>query len=136
MSVNPKLKLAFRFNALFSASCATVLLLTANWWANQFGLDEVIWIYLAALGLLLFASYLVWLSTTQRQPKEAVVSIIISDWAYVFAALLGVVIGWTVISAMGVGFLVITSVVVAIAAEWQRRAAFNLSITNKISKNS
>ncbi len=124
MSINQKLKSAFRFNALFSAICAVLLLSAANWWASQFGLTEAIWVQAGAIGLILFAGYLVWISSTQQQPKASIGSIIVSDWAYVVGAIGAIVVGWSGISPIGVSFLLITALVVAIAAEWQRRAAF------------
>lgn len=124
MLINPKLKTAFRFNALFSAICAALLLSTANWWANQFGLTEVFWVQAGAVTLILFAAYLFWVSSTQEQPKVSISGIIFSDWAYVFGALTAIAFAWSGISIIGMSFLLITSLIVAIAAEWQRRAAF------------
>jgi hypothetical protein len=124
MKLNSGLKTAFRFNALFSVGCAALLLILAEWWAIQFGLQDPLYIQLGAVGLIIFAVYLAWLSITKQQPKASIVGVIISDWGYVAAALSGVIFAFSALSVEALLFLCLTSVVVATAAEWQRRAAF------------
>lgn len=125
MLINSNLKAAFRFNASFSTLCAILLLSATNWWALQFGLSELLLIQIGGVGLMVFAAYLVWLSSTKEQPKASINSVIYSDWAYVVAALIAAIVAWGSISDIGASFLIITAIIVAIAAEWQRRAAFN-----------
>ena len=125
MLINSNLKTAFRFNASFSTLCAILLLSATNWWALQFGLSDVLLIQIGGVGLMAFAAYLVWLSSTKEQPKASINSVIYSDWAYVIAALIAAIVAWGAISDVGASFLIITAIIVAIAAEWQRRAAFN-----------
>ncbi len=125
MQINSNLKTAFRFNASFSTLCAILLLSASNWWALQFGLSDGLLIQIGGVGLMVFAGYLVWLSSTKKQPKASINSVIYSDWAYVIAALIAAIVAWGAISDVGASFLIITAIIVAIAAEWQRRAAFN-----------
>jgi hypothetical protein len=125
MQINSNLKTAFRFNASFSTLCAIWLLSASNWWALQFGLSDGLLIQIGGVGLMVFAGYLVWLSSTKKQPKASINSVIYSDWAYVIAALIAAIVAWGAISDVGASFLITTSIIVAIAAEWQRRAAFN-----------
>jgi hypothetical protein len=125
MQINSNLKTAFRFNASFSTLCAILLLSASNWWALQFGLSDGLLIQIGGVGLMVFAGYLVWLSSTKKQPKASINSVIYSDWAYVIAALIAAIVAWGAISDVGASFLITTSIIVAIAAEWQRRAAFN-----------
>jgi len=125
MQINSNLKTAFRFNASFSTLCAILLLSASNWWALQFGLSDELLIQIGGVGLMVFAGYLVWLSSTKKQPKASINSVIYSDWAYVIAALIAAIVAWGAISDIGASFLITTAIIVAIAAEWQRRAAFN-----------
>jgi hypothetical protein len=125
MLINSNLKAAFRFNASFSTICAILLLSATNWWALQFGLSDGLLIQIGGVGLMVFAGYLVWLSSTKKQPKASINSVIYSDWAYVIAALIAAIVAWGAISDIGASFLITTAIIVAIAAEWQRRAAFN-----------
>jgi len=124
MEINSSLRNAFRFNALFSIGCATFLLFLADWWSIQFGLDGPVLVQLGSVGLIAFAAYLLWMSSTSKQSKSSIWSIIISDWGYVIAASIAIVFGMSFMSIEGIGFLTVTAVVVTIAAEWQRRVAF------------
>ena len=100
------------------------LLFLADWWSIQFGLDGPVLVQLGSVGLIAFAAYLLWMSSTSKQSKWSILSIIISDWGYVIAASMAIVFGMSFMSIEGIGFLTVTAVVVTIAAEWQRRAAF------------
>lgn len=125
MEVTKNLRNAFRFNALFSAVCAICLLLASSWWALQFGDIDSLFVAIGGIGLIVFAAYLTWVSSTAKQPKFSILSIIVSDWLYVIGAALVLLFAWEFLSVAGVGFLASTGLVVSVAAEWQRRAATN-----------
>jgi hypothetical protein len=124
MKLNPNLKHAFRFNALFSTLCALTLMTLSEWWAVQFGLQDDLYVQIGAAGLIIFAIYLGWLSLTSQQPKSSIIGVIVSDWGYVLAAVVGGILAFNMISVEALLFLGLTSLVVSVAAEWQRRAAF------------
>ncbi|MBV1909306.1 MAG: hypothetical protein KUG78_08285 [Kangiellaceae bacterium] len=125
IEVNSKLKRALRFNALFSSICALALLMAADWWTAQFGLPASMYVIAGGVGLLLFAANLIWVSSSERQKKVKILGIIASDWGYVIGAVAALLLAASFMTAIAMAFLGFTALVVTIAAEWQRRAAFS-----------
>lgn len=124
MEINANLQNAFRFNATFSTVCALILIALTDFWSAHFASINRIYIVCSALGLFAFAGYLMWFSSRNRQPRFPVLAIIASDWLYVVAALVVILLAFNSLSSIAIVFLLVTSFVVALAAEWQRRAAF------------
>lgn len=123
MEITKNLRNAFRFNALFSIVCAFCLLVASSWWALQFGKIDSLYVNIGGIGLIVFAGYLIWISSTSKQPTFSILSIIASDWFYVIGTVLALLFAWEFLSVAGASFLASTGLVVSVAAEWQRRAA-------------
>ena len=124
MEINANLQNAFRFNAIFSTVCALTLIALTDFWSAHFASINNIYILLSSVGLFVFAGYLLWFSSRKQQPRLSVLAIIASDWLYVIAALVILLLAFNSLSFIAIVFLLVTAFVVALAAEWQRRAAF------------
>lgn len=83
MNNNALLIRALRFNAVFSASSALLLLLAGPWFAAQLGLTSVFPVYATAGLLAVFAWRLGNIVRTRRINDVEIIAIIISDLAWV-----------------------------------------------------
>lgn len=117
------LKHWFLINAAFSTACAVDMLLFAPKISHWLGLLNHWIIPALALGLLLFAGLLFWLSRLPAIPKPVALSIVLADCAWVIASAMFVILNPTHASTIGLGLVIAIACIVGSLAAFQFRSA-------------
>lgn len=121
MSNNTLLLHALRLNAIFSASSALLLLLTAPWVAAQLGLTSVMPVYVTAGLLAVFALQLGNIVRTRRIQSVEVTGIIIGDIAWVIGSVILVALFYSSLTTAGLVLVDVVAIAVLYFAIQQFR---------------
>ena len=109
---------ALRFNAAFSTFSGLGMVFGSNWLAPHLALPSV-FLLAVGVGLLLFAGYLLWMHIKAETRLQATPSIVVADAVWVVAVTGTAMVFREAITSTGLGIVIATSSVVALAAVLQ-----------------
>ena len=122
-----KLEKVLKINALFSILCAIDMLLFAEVIANFMGFNQPIILQIIAPGLILFGSYVYWLSRNLPNQKQ-VESVIWMDRSWVIGSIILLVFANASFSYAGITLVAAVAVIVAAFAEIQNKHLSKVSV--------
>lgn len=115
-----KLEKILKINAIFSILCAIDMLIFTDLIANFMGLNHPIILMIIAPGLILFGSYVFWLSRNLPNQKQ-VESVIWMDRSWVIGSIILLAVANTSLSYAGITLVAAVAVIVAAFAETQNK---------------
>jgi hypothetical protein len=121
ISDNSRVLRALKMNAIFSACCAMIMVIAADWVAVQLGLAGATHVYIVAAVLVLFVVQLTQLVRTRRIQRWEITAIIIADIAWVVASFALVIAYYERLTPAGLLLVDIVAVAVLVFAIQQMR---------------
>ena len=114
------LRNALRANGIFSGISGLIIVLLHSQVLNWLGISGVN-IMAIGIGLILFSTYLFWMSSRREIDKSLVSGVIGGDWAWVLASAVLLAFKGSMFSILGVFLVTDVAILVMVFAIWQQR---------------